>query len=311
MPGSTAEPEAPSRAELEAHHCWEPVDAVPGRPAMTAFRRRARLHQARWREARGLPIGTQRGRPVGSRLALDDARATGATFLTRAARAAATARLATKERHQRLDAQRFVADLLSPEAFACNVFADVTTDAVRTWWPDTPGTVRDVRFQHSPGRLDRAFLGNLSTLGAAIELDLGDGTIGVLGVATPYHAWAKPEIPKPENLDRYLAVADRSGAFAPGELRLDDGTRSPFTVMWLTHLLVLSMLQHPSGRWRWGRLVVVHPAGNVDHADLAAAYRTHLADPSTFDSLTLESLLDAGALPARTSAALRRRYVVA
>ena len=31
---------------------------------------------------------------------------------------------------------------------------------------------------------------------------------------------------------------------------------------WLEHLLLLSMLQHPSGEWTWGRYVVVHPAGN-------------------------------------------------
>lgn len=29
--------------------------------------------------------------------------------------------------------------------------------------------------------------------------------------------------------------------------------------MWLDHLLLLSMLQHPSGAWRWGRLVHVYP----------------------------------------------------
>ena len=32
--------DAPSRQELEAAHCWENDDRVPGRPAMTEFRRR-------------------------------------------------------------------------------------------------------------------------------------------------------------------------------------------------------------------------------------------------------------------------------
>jgi hypothetical protein len=49
----------PSQAELEAARCWEADDRVPGRPEMTAFRRRARLQQARWREEHGHPIGTQ------------------------------------------------------------------------------------------------------------------------------------------------------------------------------------------------------------------------------------------------------------
>jgi len=68
----------PSRKELEAAHCWEADDRVPGRPEMTDFRRRLRYHQSQWREAQGHPIGSQpiapkpnrAARPVGSRLPL-------------------------------------------------------------------------------------------------------------------------------------------------------------------------------------------------------------------------------------------------
>ena len=35
--------DGPSREELEAVHCWETDDRVPGRPAMTEFRRTAAL----------------------------------------------------------------------------------------------------------------------------------------------------------------------------------------------------------------------------------------------------------------------------
>jgi hypothetical protein len=73
--------------------------------------------------------------------------------------------------------------------------------------------------------------------------------------------------------------------------------------------LLLSMLQHPSGRWRWGRYVVVHPAGNSDLAGVCARYADLLADGSTFASVTIEELLDAGALPPRTAAALQERYI--
>jgi len=80
-------------------------------------------------------------------------------------------------------------------------------------------------------------------------------------------------------------------------------------VMWLEHLLLLSMPQHESGSWTWGRYVVVHPAGNADIADACARYRDLLRDQSTFSSVTVEGLLDAKVLPARTTAALRRRYL--
>jgi hypothetical protein len=100
---------------------------------------------------------------------------------------------------------------------------------------------------------------------------------------------------------------DRSGVFGPAALAPVDATE--LTVMWLTHLLVLSMLQHPSGDWRWGRLVVVHAAGNTDYADGTARYRSLLADDATFASTTIESLVDAGTLPPPTAAALRDRYI--
>ncbi len=51
------------------------------------------------------------------------------------------------------------------------------------------------------------------------------------------------------------------------------GTEVPAVVMWLEHLLLLSMLQHESGRWTWGRYVVVHPEGNTDVAHGTDEYR--------------------------------------
>jgi hypothetical protein len=62
--------------------------------------------------------------------------------------------------------------------------------------------VSDVRFAHSPGRLDPGYLNSLRAFDVAFVLDLGDGTRGVVGVDTKYHEWAKPEIPKPSNLGR-------------------------------------------------------------------------------------------------------------
>ena len=50
---------------------------------------------------------------------------------------------------------------------------------------------------------------------------------------------------------RYLEVAERSGAFRRGATdALEE--RSDSAVMWLEHLLLLSMLQHPSGAWSVG-----------------------------------------------------------
>jgi PD-(D/E)XK nuclease superfamily len=317
--------EALSRRELEAAHCWEADDRVPRRPAMTELRRRLRYSQARWRAANGHPIGSQPIAPrpdggpvrlVGSRLPLTYARETGANFLNANALEAARARTSVTEPHQSFDHQRLWADLLSSAAMAFNLFGDLASDpgladlAVHTWLPDAPGTVSEVRFAHSPGRFDPAYLNSLRAFDAAFVLDLDHATQGIVGVDTIYHERVKPEIPKPSNLSRYLEVAERSGVFGSGSVDAVKG-RSDLAVMWLEHLLLLSMLQHASGSWTWGRYVVVHPAGNSDVAEACDRYRELLVDQSTFSSVSIEELLDADVLPAQTTAALRDRYLPA
>lgn len=305
-----------TRQELEAAFCWERDDEVPRRPQMTEFRRRYRLQQARWRERHGHPIGSQPiapkgkpSRPVGSRLPLDYARETGANFVTAKALAAARERMSASEPNQSIDHQRIWADLLWSPAVAFNLFGDLAADleladrAVHAWWPDAPGRVVDVRFAHSPGWLDPAYLSSLRSFDTVFMLERG-----VVAVDVKYHERAKAEIPRPENLERYLAVARRSRAFGPGATDKLEG-RSELAVMWLEHLLLHSMLQHESGRWTWGRHVVVHPADNSDVAELCARYRELLAGESTFAALTIEDLFDSGMLPAADT--LRDRYLPA
>ena len=318
------EPDAgsPARDELEAAWCWDPDDAVPRRPAMTAFRRRARLEQARWREKNGHPIGTQphvpvEGRPVrlvGSRIPLPYARETGANLLTPGALDAARTRTSFVERHQSFDHQRLWADLLSSEALAFNVFGDAASDlrladrAAHVLAPDAPGRVTEVRFAHSPGRLDPAWLNSLREFDAAFVLDRGDGTRGILAVDVTYHERLAREQPKPQNLWRVHEVAGRSGAFDAPTIDAFSA-RSEFAVLWLEHLLLCSMLQHESGEWTWGRYLVVHPATNPDMTDLVARYRGRLADDTTFATMTLEDLVASDALATRTARLVRDRYL--
>jgi hypothetical protein len=197
---------------------------------------------------------------------------------------------------------------------AFNLFGDLAADlgradrAVHAWWPDAPGTVCEGRFAHSPGWLDPAYLNNLRAFDAAFVLNLDDGTRGIVGLDTKYQERTKPETPKPSNLRRYLEVAERSGVFHAGAIDAVKG-RTDLAVMWLEHLLLLSMLQHASGTWTWGRYIVVHPAGNTDFAEACNRYRDLLADQSTFSSMTVEELLDAEVLPAHTATALRKRYI--
>jgi hypothetical protein len=311
----------PSRDELQARDCWENDDRVPGRPEMTEFRRGVRYQQALWREANGHPVGSQpiaprpgeKRRPVGSRIPLPYGRRTGANFVTAAALAAAKARTSITEPHQSFDHQRLWADLLWSPTLALNLFGDLARDlrianrAIHAWWPDAPGRVSAVRFAHSPGRLDRAYIGSLVAWDAAFVLDLGQGTQGIIAVDTKYHEAARLAIAKPARLRRYQAVARTSGVFKPRAIGALD--RTGLLVMWLEHLLALSTLQHPNSSVRWTRYVVTYPAGNSDFAGACARYADFLIDRSSFGSSTIEELLDARVLPARTTTALRERYL--
>lgn len=313
--------EAVSEQRLRDAHCWEPGDVVPGRPHMTAFRRRLRYRQAQWREANGYPMGTQpivpkpgaSARLVGSRIPLAYARETGANFLSDATLRAVRARTATKEPHQSFDQQRLWADLLWPMALCFNLFGELAGDlaradrAVHQWWPDAPGTVSEVRFEHSPGWLDPAYLGNLSSFDVAFVLDIDDESRGIIGLKVKYHELIRPHEPKPARLPRYIEIARRSTVFGRGALAAVNGTDLLET--WLEHLLVLSMLQQPSRRWTWGRYVLVCAAGNADFTSAATRYRQLLADDATFDAVTLEHLCGREALPAHTVRSFRDRYL--
>jgi PD-(D/E)XK nuclease superfamily protein len=313
---------APTQDELEAARCWDRSDLLPRRPVMTAFRQRTRLHHARWRATHGHPIGTQPIRPppgadahpVGTRVPLLYGRETGATFVTPAALEAARARTSFIEPEQSFDHQRLWADLLSSEALAFNLFGDLAADldradrAIHAWLPEAPGRVSAVRFAHSPGRLDPEWLNSLRAFDAAFVLDLDDGTQGIVAVDVKYHEKLRVEQPKPENLWLTGRVHERSRAFRPGAFDRVKG-RSDLWEPWLEHLLMFSMLQHPSGQWTWGRYLVVHPAGNPDMVDELDRYRTLLADPTTFRTMTLEDVLASGALPRTTVRALRERYL--
>lgn len=310
---------APSAADLKAARCWFSVDSVPRDQATTDWKRRARLRQARWREAAGLPIGAEpyaggtSATPVGSRIDLGHARATAANLMTPAARAAAADRVAHPEPFQTLRVDRLYADALSSMPLCFNLFGALdgpaqVAAAVRTWWPDAPAGAVTRRFEYSPGRTDPTFLGNKSAFDVAFEVEHG-AECAIVGVETKYHEHAKAETPPREAaMARYREVTEHSGAFAGDWASRIVGT--PLQQIWLDHLLVLSMLQHPSGRWTWGRFVLVCPAENPSFVAAAAAYRAVLTDSTTFEFRTLESLLDApGALAAVDAAALRGRYL--
>lgn len=314
--------EYPSTKELRQHECLERADNVPHDRFATAFKRRARLHQALWRERKEIRIGSQpirptKGedpRPLGSRINMRDAYRDGSNFLGEPVRRAVESRLSRPERHQMLSRDRLYCDLLSSMPMCFNLFGwlhdDVAlaTEAVKALWPDAPGRVKAVRFEWSPGRADPDYLENRSAFDAAFELALDDGNRGIIGIETKYHEHCKPERkPKKDRRDRYETVTRNSGEFKPHALRAILGT--DLQQIWLDHLLALSMLQHTGETWCWARFVLVYPRRNPSFSNAGTRYSELLSEPRTFELRTLESILAAGALSHDQASAFRKRYL--
>ncbi len=310
--------------ELRDAACWFASDRVGRDDAMTAFKRRARWQQAWWRESRGLAPGSHLSgkprlvRPNGSKLDPSDPGSAGANFLNQAICAAVQARLDAPQPHQTLDCKRLAYDLLSSMPMCFNLFGELCDkpdrrqSAVAELWPDLAAESTALDFEWSPGRRDPSFLGDRTAFDAAIHLDTPGGR-GVIGIETKYHEHAikerKPTADGPNpRLPRYEAVTETSEIFVPGWRERILGT--PLQQLWRDHLLVLAMLQHPSGQWAFGRYVLVYPQANTSFAAAAEAYAECLIDTATFEAWTLEELLEPGVLhEPSTAAAFRDRYL--
>lgn len=311
-----------ARDELAENHCAFDVDRVAGREDVTEFKRRARWQQAWWRSQRELPIGWHRAGganaviPNGSKLEESAARASGANFLSETVRLAVRERLARPQPHQTLDERRLWSDLLSSMPLCFNLFGELhadparLTNAVDRLWPQHPGCAREVRFEWSPGRRDPQYLNNRSAFDCAVILDLGDQRRGVIGIETKYHEDIRRErAPHPVNrLPRYREVTEAAGLFNAGWEAMVVGT--DLQQFWLDHLLLLSMLQHPTASWSWGRFVVVYPRANASVRTAGERYEALLRPTQTFEARTIEELLEEHVLhqPA-TETAFRDRYL--
>jgi hypothetical protein len=309
--------------QLEAAHCHVGVDRVAGQPAeVSEVKRRARWQQAwcgRNSGSRSESISRPEQRSP-SRTEAESATkthgATAATSCRRGSERPSTTGSRIHSRTRRSTNAGLWSDLLSSMPMCFNLFGELhgaperLAAAVDTLWPGHPGVPETLAFEWSPGRRQRDYLGNRSAFDAAILLDLPDGGHGVLGIETKYHEDIRRERPPdPEKrMPRYREVTERSGAFLPGWEAKVVGTA--LQQLWLDHLLLLSMLQHPAGAWRWGRFVIVYPAANPSVREAVRCFGGILKDPDTFESRTIDELLSARVLhePA-TAEMFRRRYL--
>lgn len=324
------EVEAPSKQELQEAHCWFPTtDRVPGRPDITAFKQRARLHQAKWREAHGFPRGKHPGRdgsltengskldPVGPR-DQDFRNFLDSSVVRDAVSHRSSRRVQKTEPGQQFKEDRLRYDLLSSMPMCFNLFGELHNDVPRLsaageelFGMTDPGLT--TQFEHSPGRQSREFTNDGTAFDVALYFGEPGGVQSVVGIETKYHehaiAEARPDAPKKDKrtgelrqpskpkMPHYRALAER--AVRAGILKPNwaDLLGTEVQQIWRDHMLLVSMLLHPSKQWSKGRYVLVHPAANPSFAETGETYRTEfLDDRSTFDIITIEDLLRSGHL---------------
>lgn len=276
-------------AVLREHHVLVSTD--------NPFQQRARLLQALWREERALPIGERRpGVPLGSRLAKEYAKESGANLMTPAAISAARREVAATHAGsgQKIDEDRLWANLLSSQPLAFNLFAELGEDlalATRVFlrlWPLRIGEVTKVGFEYSPGRGSEKYTADRTAFDVYVEHTTPAGGRGFIGIEVKYHEALTDEPAR--HRPRYDEVTRAMGCFKPD---LVAGLRrKPVEQIWRDHMLAGSMLLQPS-RWEAGLYVFLYPEDNEPCRAAVQLYREYLSDDRTFDSVSLEHVTDA------------------
>jgi hypothetical protein len=262
-----------------------------------AFQQRARLLQARWRERRGLPIGTRNnrsdGEELGSRLAMPFARDSLANFISETAKQRVKDEVESPDRDkERLFAvPRIYCDLLSSQPLCFNLFAELdadrglATNVLSSMLPGRVQRVHSIQFEYSPGRLDPKYLGNRSAFDVFVDYETPQGGRAFVGIEVKYQENMKVSRATMEGKP-YHEVADLAGCFRDEQRYALENP--PLQQLWLDHLLALSMRQVDD--WESELFVVLAPALNARCASAVADYSACLSDTSTFQYWTLEAL---------------------
>lgn len=274
---------------LAEHHVAVPTD--------NDFQRRARLLQALWRESRGLAIGTHRGRPLGSRLAMPDAEKQFSNYLTDAIRDVVRREVLdpARSRDKLFGRPRIFDDLLSSQPLCFNLFGELRGDlglASRSLAALSGGRVARVtaiEFEHSPGRSDARYTGDRSAFDVFVEYVGAEGGRGFVGIEVKYHEDLND--PPAPHRDRYDEVAATMGVFhsdAMNRLRV-----KPLQQVWRDHMLAGSLVLDATAGYADGFFVMLYPSGNVHCQRGVDGYRACLRSSAGFTAWTLEAFVGA------------------
>ncbi|HET8560519.1 MAG TPA: hypothetical protein VFL69_08390, partial [Marmoricola sp.] len=177
-------------------------------------------------------------------------------------------------------------------------------------WNVSSSGPAEVVFEWSPCRLDPRYTGDRTAFDAAFLIGEEHAPRHIIGIETKYHEHAvaekRPDAMK--RLPRYREITERSGIFRKGWE--NQVLETELQQVWRDHLLLLSMLQHPSGKWAGGLYALVYPARNPSFREIGERYLDLLTDDATFAPMAVEELLDMHVLHRpQEEAGFRERYL--
>lgn len=293
-PAPTAQLPIIPQKVLKAHRVCEKYD--------NRFRSAARLLQALWRERHDLPIGTHthKGskRRIGSLIA-DNAAEAGRNFLTPQIAEIAMLSAAYMEPGAMIDRNRLFSNLMSSHPLTINLLGplcrnfDLAAKIIRAMVPGIDvKSVIDVRFEHSPGRLNPAFTGDRSAFDAAVIFERSDGARGLVAIEVKYTESGQEPAPAEIN-GRYAELARSSGLFKQPDhaaLRVN-----PLQQLFREHLLAQAAVLR--GSFAEAHFVLIAPQHNYPVQRAAALYTSFLAkagkEQVPFIAVDLEHVIEA------------------
>jgi len=153
----------------------------------TDFSAYARLLQSKWRHKQGFPKGK-----LGNFLDIEYAKATKANFLTDNIRQLVTQEIANAKKTGGLISEPRIWDnLLSSQPLCFNLFGELhfdlnlATKYFQKLFPNRLDMVTAVKFEYSPGRGDKKYLGDHSAFDVFVEYAKGNKK-GFIGIEVKY-----------------------------------------------------------------------------------------------------------------------------
>jgi len=241
----------------------------------TEFSAYARLLQSKWRNKKGFPEFK-----LGNFIETEFAKTSKVNFLTENIRQLVTQEVANAKKTGGLIGEpRIWNNLLSSQPLCFNLFGELHFDLAlatkyfKQLFPDRIDEVTAVKFEYSPGRGDKKYIGDHSAFDAFIEFNK-DNKKGFIGIEVKYAESLREETKAKANKnfkEQYATLTNTCGLFKPNSV--DFLRQPPLSQIWRDHLLCIATQQD----YDEGFFVFLFPSKNSQCHKGVDSYKQYFA----------------------------------